>query len=799
MTRTLPETVEIGTLKTKNNRVIEARFPIENEKGLCVLCTKENRKRLLNFFQFFILELTKQTPKELLRFRLFDPQGMGGNLSLLTTIDKEIRGERIYNRQEDIEIILTELDDLLEENIQNVLGYQYETISEYNSKTRDIPLQYNFLVMVDFPKYLEKKHLEKLNRLVYNGRKAGIYLLLFIDTSFQQDEYGGIAPNVFINKLPVLFEADNTFQIKNFSLEEHFNKNFRFDLHSFDSESKDEIINGIVNKRGKQRIISVSLSEYLTDEHFWTESTEKGIKIPLGKKTNGITNLIFENNSFHALVGGKTGSGKTVLLHNIITIGAWLYSPKELQFCLLDYKEGTEFNIYKKLPHVKVLSVKSEIEFGLSFLDFVQSEIKKRGELFKDANVSNISTYRKTTGNDLPRLLIIIDEFQVLFGDNYSNNEFVASKLDDILKRGRSFGIHLILSSQSLAEIQMKSSSFGQLNTRIALSMNKEDSRRILDDNNLVPSDFTKPGQCVLNNKNGQKEGNEVFQAAYFSVEKLKQVISDLQKRYIESPDYVQHEQFIYDGSSEALLANNPIINNHGSLLPTEYEIFIGEPVRLESYHTNYKLGKETGSNTLIIGKDSTSALSIFYHSIFQLQKYEQIKIKLFVPPSVTENELRYFNQLNENSNNIQIIKENEITDLMSHYKNKIDAVIDGIENSVNYIFIYDIYNFRAFRKSGYNQPVESENLQSILRDGPLYGIHVVLFSSIYKGFSETIDDLNYKGDFDVKIQLNGGESERMMDYNFKTPTIKNGFGMIKSSRLNNEPYKFKTYSLPNL
>lgn len=724
---------------------------------------------------------------------------MGGNLRLLTTIDKETRGERIYNRQEDIDIILTELDDLLEENIQNVLGYQYDSISEYNSKTRDIPLQYNFLVMVDFPKYLEKKHLEKLNRLVYNGRKAGIYLLLFIDTSFQQEEYGGIAPNVFLNKLPVLFEADNTFQIKNFSLEEHFNRNFHLDLHAFDSKSKDDIINGIVNKRGKQRIISVSLSEYLTDEHFWTESTEKGIKIPLGKKTNGITNLIFENNSFHALVGGKTGSGKTVLLHNIITIGAWLYSPKELQFCLLDYKEGTEFNIYKKLPHVKVLSVESEIEFGLSFLDFVQTEIKKRGELFKDANVSNISTYRKTTGNDLPRLLIIIDEFQVLFGDDYGNNEFVASKLDDILKRGRSFGIHLILSSQSLAEIQIKSSSFGQMNTRIALSMNKDDSRRILDDNNLVPSGFTKPGQCVINNKNGQKEGNEIFQAAYFSVEKLNQIVSELQNKYIESSDYILHEQFIYDGSSQALFANNPMINSNENLKSADCEFFIGEPVRLESYHTNYKLGKEIGSNTLIIGKDSASALSIFYHSIIQLQKFNQIEIKLLVPPSVREDELRYFNQLNENSNNIEIIKETEIADLMNQFKNRIDDTVNGIQKSANYIFIYDIYNFHTFRKSGYSQPIEAENLQTVLRDGPLYGIHIILYSRTYKGFSETIDDLNYKGDFDTKIQLNGGESERMMDYSYKTPTIKVGFGMIKSSNLNNETIKFKTYTLPNL
>ena len=799
MTRILSETIGIGTLKAKNDRIIEARFPIEKEKGLSVLCTKENRTQLLDFFQFFILEIAKQTPKELLRLHLFDPHGMGSNLKLLTTIDKDIRGNRIYNKREDIEKILSEMDDLLEHNIQNVLGYQYDSITDYNSKTKDLPLQYNFLAIVDFPSYLEKKHLEKLNRLIQNGRKAGIYILLFIDTAFQQDEYDGISPTVFLQQLPVLFEADNIHQIKNFSLENHFNKNFRFLLNKYSDESKGDIIQGILNQKSNSKTASVSLSDYLSDKNLWTKSSEKGINIPIGKTPTGITNLVFENNSFHALVGGQTGSGKTVLLHNIITIGAWLYSPQELQFCLLDYKEGTEFNIYKNLPHIKVLSIESEIEFGLSFLDYIQLEIKKRGELFKKAGVSKISTYRKNTGEKMPRLVIIIDEFRVLFGKDYGSTEFVAAKLDDILKRGRSFGIHLILSSQSLAEIQMKSSSYGQLKTRIALSMSKDDSRRLLDENNLVPASFTKPGQSLINNLQGQKEGNELFQAGYFSNNQLSENVAILQKNNIETGNYILQEQFIYDGSSDAEFANNPIVKSRDVTKHSEYEIFIGEPVQLESYHTYYKFTKTSSANTLIIGKDTDSAISIIYHSLLQLVQLDNVKVQLLVPPSIIKNEMKYFEKLKETNPNFEIFNEDDTNVLLENLKNQIDDKRNGIEKPKSFLFIYDIYNFRIFRKSGYSQSVETETLQTILRDGPLYGTHLTLYSQTYKGFSETVDDINYKGDFDIKIQLNGGESERLMEYAYNAPIIKDSFGIIKSPFYPNETNKFKVYSLPKL
>jgi DNA segregation ATPase FtsK/SpoIIIE, S-DNA-T family len=106
------------------------------------------------------------------------------------------------------------------------------------------------------------------------------------------------------------------------------------------------------------------------------------------------------------------------------------YSPDELELYLLDYKEGVEFQIYvdpnrsetqnhsseldetRALPHAKVISIESDREFGLSVLQAIQKEIETRGQLFKDIGVSELKDYRQKTNKQIPRVLVVIDEFQ---------------------------------------------------------------------------------------------------------------------------------------------------------------------------------------------------------------------------------------------------------------------------------------------------------------------------------------------------------------------------------------------------
>jgi DNA segregation ATPase FtsK/SpoIIIE-like protein len=89
--------------------------------------------------------------------------------------------------------------------------------------------------------------------------------------------------------------------------------------------------------------------------------------------------------SQHALIAGKTGSGKSTLLHALITNLALWYSPDEVEFYLVDFKKGVEFKTYAthRLPHARVVAVESDREFGLSVLQGLDGELKRRGDLYR--------------------------------------------------------------------------------------------------------------------------------------------------------------------------------------------------------------------------------------------------------------------------------------------------------------------------------------------------------------------------------------------------------------------------------
>ncbi len=94
-----------------------------------------------------------------------------------------------------------------------------------------------------------------------------------------------------------------------------------------------------------------------------------------------------EGTAQHVLIAGKTGSGKSTLLHALITNVALTYSPDQIELYLIDFKKGVEFKTYAtyQLPHARVIAIESEREFGLSVLEKLDAELKRRGDLYRDA------------------------------------------------------------------------------------------------------------------------------------------------------------------------------------------------------------------------------------------------------------------------------------------------------------------------------------------------------------------------------------------------------------------------------
>ena len=162
------------------------------------------------------------------------------------------------------------------------------------------------------------------------------------------------------------------------------------------------------------------------------------------------------------LVVGQPGTGKSTLIDALIMNGAMKYSPDELNFQLLDFKDGASSYVYTmedcRIPHIKVVSQENKVEDAEIILSNILSESERRNREFKafakeaGVTIHNISEYNKHvkqmggTRKSMPRLVIVIDECQCLFEE-----ESLAAKCETIARKCRSHGIHLILATQTLS------------------------------------------------------------------------------------------------------------------------------------------------------------------------------------------------------------------------------------------------------------------------------------------------------------------------------------------------------------
>lgn len=309
--------------------------------------------------------------------------------------------------------------------------------------------------------------------------------------------------------------------------------------------------------------LSGSLSD-TEGEGVWLGNSAKGLRAVMGVTPQG-ENQFFElgigqaYDAFHALIGGATGSGKSVLLSEIVCSLAERYSPNELRMLLLDYKEGTEFAPFMKLPHVYALSVGANAEFGLEVLKEVQKEITRRGALFKTVNAKNLAEYRKLTGESMCRYVLVADEFQVLLGDKKYGEE-AKTVLNDLVRRGRSFGFHAILATQTLRDGCLDGEAKNQFACRIAMRMAESETDYFLGSDNTAPATFNRKGQALVNYALGRKESNIIFQSGNKNMPKkfrdtpeVLECVASL-RRKAESEGCVPTDVYVYssDGFAQA-------------------------------------------------------------------------------------------------------------------------------------------------------------------------------------------------------------------------------------------------------
>ena len=337
-----------------------------------------------------------------------------------------------------------------------------------------------------------------------------------------------------------------------------------------------------------------------------TSRSDHGLSITVGSQGAGRTRSLAlgEGVQQHVLIAGKTGSGKSTLLHSIITGGAALYRPDQLQYYLLDFKKGVEFKVYADngLPHARVIGIESEREFGRSVLQRLDEELTSRGEQFRQASVQEMSEFRARHPDvDLPRIILVVDEFQELFTRDDALASDCTALLDRLVRQGRSFGIHIILSSQSLAGANsLPRATLGQMAVRIAMQCSESDAALILADDNTAARLLSRPGEAIYNDASGLIEGNHPFQVAWLEPNEHESMLKDISLRDAAFGDALG-PPIIFEGNRPsrftAKLAQQAIQSASSS---DTLVGLLGEAVQLGP-PTKLSLQKDNGRNAMLV------------------------------------------------------------------------------------------------------------------------------------------------------------------------------------------------------
>lgn len=149
----------------------------------------------------------------------------------------------------------------------------------------------------------------------------------------------------------------------------------------------------------------------------------------------------------HAVIWGATGSGKSVTVTSLVRSLAERYPPESLVCVLIDFKGGAGLRPLQDLPHT-IGSITDLEGAGVSrALVGLHSELLRRERILHEHQVADISELDESVL--LPRLVVVIDEAAWLL----TNFPEFQSALSDVLARGRSLGVHVIISTQRVTGV----------------------------------------------------------------------------------------------------------------------------------------------------------------------------------------------------------------------------------------------------------------------------------------------------------------------------------------------------------
>ena len=506
-------------------------------------------------------------------------------------------GEKLLTsirNDKDFEEYLDHLRDHIN-GVLNVIGGRSRSLTHFRADV-DYPIEGYKLIVISADYDLLKEDVKnKLLTLLRVGPNVGVSFL--------------------VHSMTLL---ENSSVLKYFSLLSNegseVTKNGELIIGDFPIPANQELIKtseNIAETISRMSLSSISFTDVQPTDKLWEESSVDGLTFCIGRYGLDIKDITLGdelNQRHNILITGAVGQGKSNLIYMVLHSLCQRYSPEELELYLLDFKEGVSLQPFVPdsegvfLPHAKALGLEADREYGLSVLAYLLEVYKERMATFKDSNVQNLKQYRTAFPQQImPRILLVIDEFQLMFSENDSISYEIAKLLMKGARLFRAAGIHILLSSQTIGGNNALMGSdaeglFGQVPIRLALKNSISESYAILGQQNDAAAHL-RSREAIVNLDYGNIASNMKTSIAFAD----ELVLEPLRKVWWKSAMKVKKYPFpnVFIGSQKISLGRSNIesLREHNRAL-----MVVGTKVSVSSAPLTLPFDNEFGRNFILFG-----------------------------------------------------------------------------------------------------------------------------------------------------------------------------------------------------
>ena len=751
-----------------------------DNNNMVVKYDSSSKERCLNAINSLIARSLASCEPGDLNITMIDSDEMIGTSNILKHLNKDVFS--LVVRSDDINRKLNSLQSRIENIYQNILVGSIDSLADFNIG-KEKKESYNLVVIKAFPAGFFGESLTLLKKIMKNGIRAGFSVIVLVDSDLVESSedysksYTLLKRN--ISDCSVL-EFDFT------KSEDDISKKYFDDLPEDVLESTISYVNGGVEETAGE-VETVFGKDFVpAKEQWWSGRSASKIEIPFGiGEDKSVQSLVISQESGQntAIVIGIPGSGKSVFLHSIILNAALTYSPNELNFYLIDFS-GVEFNNYAlhHLPHARVIAPEAEREFGISILNELKEEGLRRMALCRDNEVSSIvDLKRKRPDLVVPRLLVIIDEFQKLFEGNDALSRDAQDKIAIIIQEYRKFGINLILATQQL--VSGASVPRDLIANRIVFRAKPSDFSQLIETRGRN-TPLLSTGECIYNSQSGSEYDNRLVRSFFFPKKDIDSLLTELSRFAARNQKFEHVDTLVFRSNDLPAYRDCKLAEEHTGAKEfpgsAGIGIYFGESIAISDVDVHASIRNESNSNILVIGGEPDVAERIAMTSTMFARDGQKNKSASFYIMNFTENYDNLNSVPREAFEGFESVfpnaihfasKKSEVLEALNEIKAEIEkreAIEDGDERFQSiYLSIYAFQRGAMFDQEAtkYGAKVSESGtlLDFVLKHGPMVGVHTILQVDNLSNLAR-IDSPLQIFDHKVVLQMSERDSNRLID-----------------------------------